>query len=81
MTKKCFAMIKTANENAAKIKELTDVVLSGSCTKAYKAIKEIAALNEKFIKDFGDVDPYWSAKTAEQQTQAQTPAINYNYQQ
>lgn len=60
MTRKCFAAIMTAKENSEKIKKLTDSVLSGSVTKAYGAIKEIAALNEKYIQDFGSVNPYWT---------------------
>lgn len=74
MTRKCFAAIMTAKENSEKIKELTDSVLSGSVTKAYGAIKEIAALNEKYIQDFGSVNPYWTPDGNGKPEAKKTPA-------
>lgn len=58
MTKKCFAAIKSAQEDMKQIEELLDDVMH-SPTKAYgtaKAVKEIAA---KWNNDFADVDPTW----------------------
>lgn len=55
--KKEYAAFKTAQDNARKIKELTDSVLAkGGVTKAYSAIKEIASLNDKYNADFGDMN-------------------------
>lgn len=59
MTKKCFACIKTSQENATKIAEMSNIVLHGGMTKAIKTLKEIAAINAKFLADFGSVDPAW----------------------
>lgn len=81
MTKQCYALIKTAQENAAAVKELTDIVLGkGGVTKAYNSIKKIAEINDKFYKDFKDTDPSWTPPNYQTQAPAPTvkaPAIAY----
>lgn len=80
MSKKCYAAIMSAKEVSAEIKQLTDEVKEKGVTKAYKAVMRIAELNDKFINDFGDVDPAWSPEPKQQNTQpAQAPAYNYAY--
>ena len=90
MTRKQYASIKCAIEASEKIKQLTDHVLHGHVTQAYNAIKEIAAINDKYLKDFKDVDLYWAPdrktgapKTAapRQQPVYTPPAPAYNYQE
>ena len=68
MTKKCFACIKTAQETNAKINELLSDL---KVTNAYKSVKAVAELNNKFIEDFGNVDPAWKPE----QTQTPEPQI------
>lgn len=74
MTKKCFAAIMTAKDNSALIKEMTDTVLNGGMTKAYATIKKIAELNDTYIKQFGDIDPYWQPPTQPAMAMAETQA-------
>ena len=75
MSKKCYAAIMTAKEISQEIKTLTDEVKVKGVTKAYKAVMRIAELNDKYISDFGDVDPAWSPEPKQQQpTQTQAPA-------
>ena len=65
----------TAKEISQEIKTLTDEVKEKGVTKAYKAVMRIAELNDKYIADFGDVDPAWSPEPKQQQpTQTQAPA-------
>lgn len=81
MSKKCYAAIMTAKEISQEIKTLTDEVKEKGVTKAYKAVMRIAELNDKYIEDFGDVDPAWSPEPKQQQQpiQTQTPAPAYAY--
>lgn len=81
MTKKCYACIKCSTELAAEIQNLTNTVLAkGGMTKAYGTIKKIAELNDKFVREFSDVDPGWTPpvynKKPSQPTVA-APAIAY----
>lgn len=66
LTKKQFAMILTAQENCRRIDQiLSDVIgARGGVTRAYSACKEIQAINAKFDKDFGKVDPRWTPDSA-----------------
>lgn len=59
MTRKCFAAIRTAKEVSAEIKKLTDEIRLKGPEVAYENALKIAALNDKFLADFGNVDPYW----------------------
>ena len=81
MTKKCYACILTSRELAEAIKALTDAVLAkGGMTKAYGAIKQIAEMNDKFIHDFGDIDPSWTPpvyNTQPAQPTIAAPAMAY----
>lgn len=89
MTRKQYASIKCAIEASEKIKQLTDHVLNGHVTQAYNAIKEIAAINNRYLSDFKDVDLYWAPDrktgapkyTAPQQPAYTPPAPAYNYQE
>lgn len=56
MTKKCFACIKTSQENATKVAEMTADL---KMVTAIKTLKAIAEINAKFLADFGSVDPAW----------------------
>lgn len=74
MSKKCYAAIMSAKEISAEIKTLTDEVREKGVTKAYKAVMRIAELNDKFVQDFGDVDPAWSPEPKKQKPAAQPAA-------
>lgn len=69
MSKKCYAAILSAKEASAAIKELTDEA-KGSCTKAYKNLMKIAEINDKYYRDFKDVDPAWSIDNKQAQASA-----------
>lgn len=60
MTKRCYAAILTAKDMSAKIKELTDEVREKGVTKAYKAVMQIAELNDKYFRDFQNINPAWT---------------------
>lgn len=80
MSKKNFACIMTAKETAAAIKELTDAATK--VTMAYKTVHAIAEINDKFIADFGDVDPSWSPKKEQQiPTRPVEPMTAYAYEE
>lgn len=72
MTKKCYAAIMTAKDTSAKIKELTDEVKAKGVTKAYKAVMEIAELNDKYYREFQDIDPAWTPEGAAKAARAQS---------
>lgn len=59
MTKKCFAAIKTAQEISARIKELTETIDKNDAEAMYAALTEIKKMNDKYVDNFGNVDPYW----------------------
>ncbi len=59
MTKKCFAAIGTAKEISAEIQKLTDEIKEKGPSVAYANALLIAELNDRFCRDFGNVDPYW----------------------
>lgn len=81
MTKKCYACILTSIEAAEAIQKLTNAVLAkGGMTKAYGAIKQIAEINNKFLNDFGDIDPSWTPpvyNTQPAQPTVAAPAMAY----
>lgn len=89
MTKRCYAAIMTAKDMSARIKELTDEVKAKGVTKAYKAVMEIAEMNDKYFADFQSVDPAWTpdsekakknaAQTGPAKAPAYTPAPAYAY--
>lgn len=76
MSKKCYAAIMSARETTEEIKKLTDEVKATGVRNAYKNLMKIAELNDKFYRDFHDVDPAWSIdkKPQGQQTQQAVPA-------
>lgn len=59
MTKKCFAAIKTAQENSVRIKEITDAIDLNDSNALYNALMEIKAMNDRYVSEFSNVDPYW----------------------
>lgn len=65
MTKKCFAAIKTAQEMSARIKELTKTIDKNNTEAMYAALVEIKTINDKYVSNFGDVDPYWKKPETE----------------
>lgn len=60
MTRKCFAAIMAAKDNSRKIKKLTDEFQKDP-SKGYELLMEIAKINDKYVADFGNVDPGWQA--------------------
>lgn len=62
MTKKCYALIKAAQENAQQIKNITDILdldkISDQKTK--QQIKQIMTINQGFYNQFKDTDPDWT---------------------
>ena len=61
MTKKCFACIKSSQEVMGDIKHRIDAVISDP-SKAYRTLSDIGVIVDKWINDFGDVDPSWSSE-------------------
>ena len=59
MSKKCYAAIMSARETGVK--------------NAYKNLMKIAELNDKFYRDFHDVDPAWSIDKKNQGQQVTVP--------
>lgn len=55
MTKKCFACICTAKENMREIQRLASNPLG---------MARIKSIADKFMADFGDVDPSWEPGSA-----------------
>lgn len=82
MTRKCFAAIQSAKDVSKQIKKLTDTVLTkpNGSKQAYEQIRKIAELNNKFIRDFGSVDPYWTPADAPLQGAAYAASITNNTQ-
>lgn len=70
MSRKSFACIMTAKEDMQKI---LDICEGNSVCTSYNNIKAIKALAEKFMADFGNVDPRWTPATAQQAAPA--PAV------
>ena len=73
MTKKCFAAIKSAKELTENIQKTINIVQNGILTSE-QALQRISDLNGKYIKEFGDVDPYWQAPKKEQKKEIITGA-------
>ena len=73
MSKKCYAAIMSARETTTEIKKLTDEVKATGVKNAYKNLMKIAELNDKFYRDFHDVDPAWSIDKKNQGQQATVP--------
>ena len=73
MSKKCYAAIMSARETTTEIKKLTDEVKATGVKNAYKNLMKIAELNDKFYRDFHDVDPAWSIDKKNQSQQATVP--------
>lgn len=72
MNRKHFACIMTSKEDMAKIVELGKDL---KVTNAYNTAKVMVAIAEKFMADFGDVDPHWTAnKAAKAEAEAAAPA-------
>lgn len=71
MSKKCYAAIMSARETTTEIKKLTDEVKATGVKNAY--IMKIAELNDKFYRDFHDVDPAWSIDKKNQGQQVTVP--------
>lgn len=70
MTRKCFAAIKSGQENMDAIEKLAQDVIHKP-TAAYAAVKEILALASKWNGDFGDVDPAWQPSDRNAQAPSQ----------
>lgn len=71
ISKKAFAAIMTAKDDMKQIVELGNDL---KVTNAYNTAKAVIAIAEKYMADFGDVDPAWSpakAKAAEAQAKAE----------
>lgn len=60
MSKKCYAAILSAKEISKEIQMITNNVTEPNDAQAYEAMMQIAELNDKFVKDFMDVDPAWT---------------------
>ncbi len=73
MSKKCYAAIMSARETTTEIKKLTDEVKATGVKNAYKNLMKIAELNDKFYRDFHDVDPAWSIDKKNQGQQVTVP--------
>lgn len=73
MSKKCYAAIMSARETTTEIKKLTDEVKTTGVKNAYKNLMKIAELNDKFYRDFHDVDPAWSIDKKNQGQQVTVP--------
>ena len=73
MSKKCYAAIMSARETTEEIKKLTDEVKATGVKNAYKNLMKIAELNDKFYRDFHDVDPAWSIDKKNQGQQVTVP--------
>lgn len=59
MTKKCYAAIRTAKEISVQIKQLIDEINEKGDEVIYDNLMKIAELNDKYLQDFGEVNPYW----------------------
>lgn len=71
ISKKAFAAIMTAKDDMRQIIELGNDL---KVTNAYNTAKAVIAIAEKYMADFGDVDPAWSpakTKAAEAQVKAE----------
>ena len=67
VNKKIYAMIKKSQEDMGAIQTAaTEILGAKKATKAQmaEAIEAIQALADKFLADFGDVDPAWRRTTA-----------------
>ena len=73
MSKKSFAAILTAKED---IQQILDICNGNSVCTSYNNVKMIQAIAEKFMADFGDVDPRWRPSNA--QNNAVAPAVAEN---
>lgn len=71
MSRKNFAAIMTAKDDMAKIVELgADLKV----TNSYNTAKEMLAIAQKYMADFGDVDPLWTPAQLQETAPAAEPA-------
>lgn len=75
MSKKSFACIMTAKED---MQAILDICNGNTVCTSYNNVKEIKAIVEKFMADFGDVDPRWRPSNAQNTAAAQAPAVEQN---
>lgn len=71
ISKKAFAAIMTAKD------DMNAIIAMGNdlkVTNAYKTAQAMLEIANKYMADFGDVDPAWTPASA-QKAEAQAPAV------
>lgn len=71
MSKKSFACILTSKED---MQAILDICNGNTVCTSYKNVQAIKTIAEKFMADFGDVDPRWRPANAQNAAEA-APAI------